>query len=317
MNEVQDKQNQDVRPTGNLDSLVATAQRAAQWSATADRLKTDVSRARWTTFTLSIVGATAATIAGQISAEQPVLRNWFAGAGAVALGLVTFLAGRLLGANRVSSWTQVRAAAEALKRETFRYATQVSPYDDGVAAPGLLDTARETIDAALIANIAVTPTRPGGAPRVMLSRDDYRSQRVQGQINWYQQKAESTGRQARLLRTIEFLLALIATIVTALSTVTGKQVPFVGIGFDIASLTALLTTLSGAIVSHIEASRLDYLASSYHAAARRLEDLNVTFSRVDNQQTTWSAFVNQCEDIILMENQSWIAKWQPPSNSKV
>jgi hypothetical protein len=312
MNDVLSDNHRIVPVDDNLDSLVATATRAAQWSTTANLLKAAISRARWTTFTLSMLGATAATIAGQIPAADTNLRNWFAGAGAVALAVVTFVTGRLLTANRTSSWIQVRAAAEALKREAFRYATRAAPYEESGSAAALLDDARQRIDATVA---AIRPSDDGrcigGVPNVMLSREDYRSRRVKGQITWYRGKSRAAVRQAKFLRLLEFSLALTATIIVALSTVTGKQLPFVGINFDIASLAALLTTLAGAVLSHIEASRLDYLALSYSAAARRLDDLDVTYARVGEQPQAWSAFVNRCEDILAAENQSWIAKWGP------
>src|SRR4051794_26087609 len=113
-------------PAANEDlaSLIATAQRAAQWSVTADHLKAGVSRARLTAFVLTMVGACAATVAGQIPAEQAAVRNAFAGTGAIVLALVALISGRLLTTERISAWVKVRAAAEALKREAFRYAAR-------------------------------------------------------------------------------------------------------------------------------------------------------------------------------------------------
>lgn len=65
----------------------------------------------------------------------------------------------------------------------------------------------------------------------------------------------------------------------------------------------MLTTIASSVLAHIEASRLDYLATSYMAAARRLEDL------LSGEHGEWSDFVNACENIIATENASWMAKW--------
>jgi hypothetical protein len=300
-------------PIEDLDSLVATANRAAQWSVTADRLKFEVSRARLTAFALTTVGASAATIAGQIPAEHAVLHNYFAGAGAVALAVVAFITGQLLAAGRVGSWVKVRAASEALKHEAFRYAARGKPYDDPATAAGLLDDARRRIDADLETVVPLEPDRLGSSPRKILTPEEYRATRVRDQIDWYKRKSMEAAGPAKRLRLAEFLLALAATVITALSTITGKQIPFVEFNFDLAALTALLTSVGGAILSHIEASRLDHLAASYAATARRLEDLDVGFIKARAQPQEWSDFVNRSEDILAAENQSWIAKWGPSS----
>jgi conflict system pore-forming effector with SLATT domain/uncharacterized protein DUF4231 len=296
----------------DLGPLAATANRAAQWTATAGHLKTRLSRARVTTFCLTIFGATAATIAGQIPGEG-TLRNSFVAVGTVALALATFVAARLLTTERVGSWAKVRAAAEALKREAFRYAARARPYDDLATAPGLLDTERQKIDADLGTVLPVDAKTVGSAPQEMMTPDEYRKKRVRDQIDWYQSKSKEAGRSAGRLRLAEFILAALATVITALSTITGKQIPLVGINFDIAALTALFTTVGGAILSHVEASRLDDLATNYAAAARRLEDLDAGFNRAKGHPQNWSVFVNSCEDIIAAENQSWIAKWDAAS----
>jgi hypothetical protein len=303
-------------PIEDLDSLLATANRAAQWSATSKNLKDELSRARLTAFALTIVGASAATVAGQIAAEHSTLRNSFAAAGAVALAVVSLITGRFLAADRVGSWVKVRAAVEALKREAFRYAAEVKPYDDPATAAGILDEARRRIDADLDAIVPSDAKGPGSAPRKLLTPEEYRVQRVQGQIGWFKTESVQAVRKAKKLRWAEFLLALAATVITALSTITGKQIPLVGINFDIAALTALFTTLGGAILAHIEASRFDYLATSYAATGRRLEDLDVGFNKARAKPDTWSDFVNHAEDILATENQSWIAKWGPSSAAK-
>jgi hypothetical protein len=58
---------------------------------------------------------------------------------------------------------------------------------------------------------------------------------------------------------MEFALALAATLITALATVTGKSALFGGMTFDIAAITAVLTTVAGSILAHVEASRFDFL----------------------------------------------------------
>jgi SMODS and SLOG-associating 2TM effector domain 1 len=109
------------------------------------------------------------------------------------------------------------------------------------------------------------------------------------------------------LRGTEFALALAATLITAIASVTGKSTYLFGIQFDIAALTAVVTTIAGAVLAHVEASRLDFLVTTYLATARRLED------RKSGSKDSVSALVNDCENIISTENISWIAKWTRPT----
>jgi hypothetical protein len=99
----------------------------------------------------------------------------------------------------------------------------------------------------------------------------------------------------------ELLLAAAATLITAIAGVTGKSI--LGISFDAAAFTAVLTTLAGAVLAHVEASRYDFLVMTYRATARRLVD------RLDLSHEPWSDLVNDCENILAAENTSWIAKW--------
>jgi hypothetical protein len=94
--------------------------------------------------------------------------------------------------------------------------------------------------------------------------------------------------------------------------VIGQTIPVGGIPFDLAAFTAVLTTVSGAILAHIEASRYQYLVTSYLATARRLEDADLGFTAAAGDPNLWSDFVNRCEDIIAAENSSWTAKWTTP-----
>jgi len=71
----------------------------------------------------------------------------------------------------------------------------------------------------------------------------------------------------------------------------------------------VLTTVAGAVLAHVEASRFDFLVTTYLVTARRLED------RKGGSREPFSALVTDCENIIATENMSWIAKWAKPTKS--
>jgi hypothetical protein len=296
------------------EALVHVADRAVTWSETADRLKHRLDLVRWIVFGLSIAGALAAAIASQLSSggSTTSIHSVFAAIGTVFLAAGTFVSSRFLRDNDLRAWVRARAAAEALKREAFKYAVRAKPYDDVERADQSLVAEREKIenDVDDLADRAVIPARPGSSPRELLTKQQYREQRIENQINaFYRPKADRYRKIASRLRAIEFALALAATIITALAVVVGKSIPIGAERFDLAALTAVLTTVSGAILAHIEASRYQYIVTSYLATARRLEDAAVDSAQLAADPSSWSDFVNRCEDIIATENTSWLAKW--------
>jgi len=293
-----------------MTALDTVADRQAIWSVSADKLKAVIDRARWAVFIFSVLGAFLATLASQ--ASPPVSgtaisadpRTWLAVAGAASLAIATFFTQRLLGQERVMGWVRSRAIAEALKREAYKFTTRTVPYDEPTADV-LLDAERKKIeeDGDDLIEKLVTDASSGSVPRVMLTLQQYTERRVDGQIAYYRKSAKRYREIAIWLRRAEFVLALAATLITAVASVTGKSAPFFGVKFDIAALTAVLTTVAGAMLAHVEASRYDFLVTTYLATARRLED------RKADPGISISTFVNDSENIIAAETMSWVAKW--------
>ncbi|MGE5780929.1 MAG: DUF4231 domain-containing protein, partial [Hyphomicrobiales bacterium] len=270
--------------------------------------KRRVEIARWVTFAFSILGALLAAIASQLN-DPP--RMYFAIAGAVLLAAVSFVTSTLLGGLQITNWLRARTASEALKREAYKYATSVTPYDDPLKRDAALNMERERIERDvddLLAS-AVSSAKAGSAPRDKLSRDEYLADRVREQIDrYYLPRANANKKIAVRLRWVEFSLAMAATIFTANVGVAGKEL--FGIKFDFVALTAVLTTIGGAVLAHIEATRCDFLVMTYRATARRLSAEMANTGDVNALSAEqWSEFVNRCEAIISDENTSWAAKW--------
>jgi hypothetical protein len=137
----------------------------------------------------------------------------------------------------------------------------------------------------------------------------YVAGRVREQIErYYLPRADANKRIAVSLRWTEFSLALAATIITAMVGVAGNEL--FGIKFDFVALTAVLTTIAGAVLAHIEATRCDFLVMIYRATARRLSSEMANIGDVNALSAEqWSDFVNRCEATISDENTSWAAKW--------
>jgi hypothetical protein len=293
-----------------MGQLEVTARRQASWSITADRLKARLDGVRWAVFGLSVLGAVLATIASQLPGGQA--RSWTAIASAIALALTTFLTSRLGSATHVSGWVRARAAAEALKREAFKFASAAAPYDDPQGAEDRLARERSAVEEGVddLAGDLVEAQKPGSAPVAKLKPEEYVAKRVRSAIDsFYRPKAAQFGRIAARLRTAEFVLALVATIVTAVVGLSEKHIVS-DFPFDFAALTAILTTVGALVLAHIESARYDFLVTTYRATARRLEDaLSALGSIPPVPSREWSDFVERCEGIIAAENNSWVAKW--------
>jgi hypothetical protein len=288
-----------------MTTLEETADRQSLWDNTADVLKRRVEIARWVTFAFSILGALLSAIASQLN-DPP--RIYFAIAGAVLLGVVGFVASR---GPQTTNWLRARTASEALKREAYKYATSVTPYDDPLKRDAALNMERDRIERDvddLLAS-AVSSAKAGSAPRDKLSRDEYLAGRVREQIDrYYLPTANANKKIAVRLRWVESSLAMAAAIITGNVAVVGKEL--FGIEFDFVALTAVLTTVGTAVVAHIEASRCEFLVMTYRATARRLSAEMANTGDVNALSAEqWSEFVNRCEAIISDENTSWAAKW--------
>jgi hypothetical protein len=294
-------------------NLQAVAGSQGRWSATANRLKTTYERVRSITFVLSIVGALLAAVASQMNGR---IRLTLAISGAVLFAVVSFLTARFLGAAQSLAWVRARAASEALKREAYKYAAQAAPYDDPATRGQLFNMDVEKVEADVddLINQQVA-SKPGNTPTDVITPSNYIDRRVKNQIeNYYEPRALQYQAAATKLRRIELVLALATTCFTAVVGVANKEL-IGGLSFDFVALIAVLTTISGAILAYVEASRYDFTVASYRATARRLRAqlLKDPTPAVKAPSAEWSAYVQQCEAILQEENNSWVAKFGKPA----
>jgi hypothetical protein len=295
-----------------MEPLLSAARLQSSWSRTANRLKSTLDAARWTTFFLSGVAALFAAIASQIPESQEQVRLGLAVGSAVLLGTVSFLMVRLLGSAQTTRWARIRAASEALKREIFQYAAMAAPYDNPASCDSRLLDEKDKIATDIDDVIDVIERSSDQTGSMPLKRfhtsKEYIDARIRGQIAWFEDRAESSRRHSSNLHKWEFWLSLVAAILTAAVGVAGKKL--FGFPFDFAALTAVLTTVAAAILAHIEASRFDYLTITYRATARRLDaELARANAAFTLPSETWSDFVHRCETILATENAAWTAKW--------
>lgn len=294
-----------------MDPLASASALQSTWSRTATKLKQTLDRTRWVTLTLSAVAALLAAVASQVPAGHDPWRLRLAVASAVLLGVVSYLSSRLLGSMQVATWTRIRAASEALKGTIYKYAASAAPFDEPAESTARFNEEREKIAQGIddLLSLLEPNQGAGSAPTARFSSPShYIDNRVRKQIAWYEKKAADYAPVARRLRSIEFALSLLAAVVTAAVGLAGKNL--FGLGFDFVALTSVLTTIGGAILAHIEASRYDFLITTYRAAARRLDnELSDATSSFVMPSPEWSSFVDRCETVLATENGAWQAKF--------
>ena len=243
------------------------ADRQAEFSQTANVLKSRLDRARWLCFALSIGGATLAAVAGGLPNDD--YRAYLAWPAAAMLAIATFVTGRLLSKDAVTLQVKARMASEALKREAFLYATAAGAYSDPAKRDALLAAALDTVEKSAegLGRYQERATGKGSCPRQSLDAAGYDAARLDAQIRYYGNSADKLAKPSRWLHRAEFVLAGLAAVITAVAANVGKG------KFDIAPLTAVLTTLAATLLAHLQAARYDENIVSFRATASRLANL--------------------------------------------
>lgn len=296
-----------------LDNLAGIQGR---WSQTANKRKASYEGARKLCFVLSIVAALLAALASQLPdfdsarPDEGQLRLILSVASGGLLSIVALITARLLSAQKTQDWIQSRAVSEGFKRIAYTYAAQAAPYDNPASRDVNFDSAVATVTNSMN-GLAVDPqaNEPGRTPMNFYSTaDEYLQSRPKKQSAWYRTAAAACAARATLLRRTEFILAVVCAVITAGIGVWGKTT-VANIPFDFVALTGVLTTLSGAILAYLEASRADFLARSYVATADALDTAVAALARnVAYPSPEWSAFVEKIENILATENTAWLAK---------
>jgi len=296
--------------------LQATRESQRAWSMTANALKAKYDGARKLCLMLSIAAAFLAAAASQLpdssgDAAAGGPRTWLSIGSGVLLALVTLFTLRFI-QGKSAAWVKARSASEALKRIAWTYAAGAAPYEDTASRGKKLADDRVAIEAQVDDLLAVKVTPAAQAegqarPPDTMERPIYVSERAKEQQEWYEARATRHKAAATRLRFVELILAIIATALTVVAGTTDKA--RVGsLSIDFVALTAVLTTVSGAILAFIEASRLDFLVTSYRAAARQLREIIAADPGANATTEAWSAFVQKVENVLATENGGWMAK---------
>jgi hypothetical protein len=297
-------------PAGTALATVVGDQK--RWSSAAGSLKGSIEKARLAVLWLIVLGAVLATSAAQIAHVSQIEEIKTAHAthsglamalgylGAAALAVAAVVRQWKLGHERIQAWVLCRSGSESLKREMYRYRTQTGPYASTNADLELLNRRDEILDKLKPYQKYTVDPQPGTSVPDMLDATGYLDERItglKGNLRFYGDRSNEYTKRLKLLNGVQFSLAILGALLAAAVTLTGTQ--------SYGAWVAVITTISGAMAAHALAQRYEQLTISYRATAQRLEGAVARWNAAGGNNL--SDLVEGCENILIEENQGWIA----------
>ena len=266
------------------------------WANTANYNRGVIDRFTKWSLGLAIGGAIVATIG-----EQHLIPGTATGAVAsAAIALSAFLSKQAQGDNRVSIWTQSRAAAEFLKSGLFLYRVGGQPFDGQDRAAQMTQRVQKVLND--MAKVESRQPEQKPVPELgPLTVDDYIKTRVQEQIDWYSKRARDHQGSADFCRNSTTGLGAVSVLLTVSSAMGmfGAWVP-------------VIATITASITAFLKSQQYQMLAATYKAAASRLmllRDQWLASGKTDADKVERNAFIQSCEATMATENGGWSALW--------
>lgn len=274
------------------------------WSGAANSLKARIGRARSVALVLGATAAVLGTAAAQTMAWNHVLGSALAFASAMAAGAAPLVASRP-GPAAVAQWTRMRSVSEAMKNEVFTFLAGVHPYRAADAEARLaarLERLREDASDLLAQTVGVRPVQRE-LPAVT-DVGSYVEHRLLRQTqDYYRPRAEHMRRRLVLVRRLELCLGLAGVTFGALAGTLGWG--------PAAAWVAVTAMLAAALSAHAQASKYEYQQIEFVRTADQLHRLLVAWRRraSASDEVAEDAFVSDCEQVISVLNDAWMAKW--------
>jgi hypothetical protein len=282
-------------------------QRQSVWSQTADKLRAGPHRFWELRLGLTVVAAALALASSQLKAVSIPASIALAVAAALALAAVALLRGRQ-NVEQVRRWTRARSVSEAIKQEVFLFLTRSGVYAqldrEAQLEASVHRLEREAGD--LQRYTAEVEPKARALPAVH-DIDSYLEVRVrQSQLNdFYEPKARLLRHWLQTAKAVEVTLALGAAALAAVAAVSSM----------VGAWAAVVTTAAGAVAAYIATERYEFLWIEYSRTASELRRLLARRTAPDGRPLSGSELISECEAIISVQNQAWMAKWGEESTS--
>jgi len=272
------------------------------WAKRARELQAEAGR--WNLLALACV--VLAAICGAATALVPaapspwnVLGTGLASAAAIAAAVGAYLGREIVGSGKEAGWIQARATAEGMKSECFRYAAKAGGYagPEADAAKAFKqridDLARPAVEKSLVpADDPVPASGDKREPVVPLTKDWYKSNRIDEQIEYYRKGRARNEAFANLLWWVAFASGLAAVAFGALGALAQVFAPWIG----------AMTTIAASIAAYGLIDRRKYLISSYAAMQTSLEGIKALD---EADPASLADLVTATEDLLDSEHKAW------------
>ena len=226
----------------------------------------------------------------------------------------------IAGANRFSAgnkWILLRAGAESLKKEIYRYRTRIDIYSDQqtrqISREMQLHRKEEAINRKLMqteVNATSLKKYDGPIPPLygaadgddglsFLTPDRYVKLRLEDQLKYYQSKTQKIEKQMKQLQWIIYILGGVGTFLVA-----------IGLEIWIAFTTSVVTALT----TYMEYRQLETTLMRYNQTAAELTSLRSWWIALTNEEqadpANISQLVDQTETTIHSEHAAWVQEMQ-------
>jgi hypothetical protein len=220
---------------------------------------------------------------------------------AVALAGVGLLRGQT-NTEQVRRWTRARSVSEAIKTEVYTYLSGTGRYDGADRETRLeAEIQRLEHEAADLAPFSrgIQPVARSLPPVDDL--ESYLDYRVRDSElrDYYDKNAKELEERIRQLKVVQIALALVAAGLAAVAAVAPS----------VAAWAAVATAAGGAATAYVASQRYEFLWIEYNRTASELRRLLERRTAADGGQLTGAELVSECEQVISVQNQAWMAKW--------
>jgi hypothetical protein len=276
------------------------------WAVTAGNLKKSDDSWKQAVLVLTIVGTIAGTLGPFSSRVSLGLPHWTPAAagylGAAALALATYFGKQLLDASHQQNWTGARAAAEAFKSESCKYAVQAPPYnaDDRMSRLSTRIAELDELTKGHLQRAIADAEATRNMPSAPWSLEDYVVNRLNEQVKWYSDRADKYERLSGRGRWVALLLGAAAALLSIFSaTKTDGTLP--------AACLGIVTTVGAAVGAYFQAGHYEATTLKYRETAQALQRKLAEFRSVPTPQNQ-QQFVIDAETMMQAENAAWLSE---------
>jgi hypothetical protein len=257
---------------------------------------------------LTVVAAALALAGSQLKPVSSLASVILAAVAAAALAGVGLLRSQQ-DAEQTRRWTRARSVSEAIKADVFTFLAESGDSQQKNRETKLDAEVRrletDADDLLPYTHGVKAETRPLPAVKDV---DTYLAERVRkSQLEkYYEPKSKQLRTRLRWAKAVEITLTLMAAALAALAALSANA----------AAWAAVVTTAVGAATAYAASERYEFLWIEYTRTAEELRRLLERRTTADGDPLSGMNLVKECEQVISVQNEAWMAKWGEKNSSK-